>query len=204
MTVIEDFNLLSEEEQIKFAEDLVAKINAEHLFTSEVNWVLNDVWANEQDGNLEISLIDEEGLDLELEATWQCGDEDEAERDPGHDVADIESAFSAATYYFKDTTPVTVDGYTLTLEVTDAEAGDTVEVYADEVSEEDDGIGWYDHFGYQGYDSRPYIEVSGRIVKNCSVGVQITVAPAAAEFERAEAADAPVEDTTGEDVLEEL
>ena len=136
MAVIEDFNLLSEEEQIKFAEDLVAKINAEHLFTSEVDWTLNDVWANEQDGNLEISLIDEEGLDLELEATWQCGDEDEAERDPGHD-ADIESAFSAATYYFKDTAPVTVDGYTLTLEVTDAEAGDTVEVFADEVSEED-------------------------------------------------------------------
>ena len=52
---------------------------------------------------------------------------------------------------------------------------ETIEVEADKYTHEDSGIGGYDYWGDRGYDSRPYIEVEGTIVKACSCALSLYV-----------------------------
>lgn len=170
MELIMDFNILSEAERREFAEELVQKINTEHLFTSEAEFKIATVEADAMSGDLAISI--EQPLTITDKAIWQCDSEEETNDDPGYDAEVLESE-----YAFKDGASVEVDGYTVTLSVDDWDTGDTIEVIVDDYSEEDAGIGSYEYWGHKGYDSRPYVEVTGSIVKDCLYYLTLWVEP---------------------------
>ena len=191
MSVIENFAALSVEEQHKFAEDLVKKINTEHTFAASADFVLTGFDANDFDGSFTIYTNVSEPVEVTRKATWQCGSKDEAAEDPG-DSADYENfIFDDALNAFKTTSAV-IDGYAVTLEVTDADETDdgAIEVTVKNMSEEDSGIGFYEYGDRTEYDSHPYVEVEGTIVRACECFVAFVVEPAAQEPE--------VEETTEE------
>jgi hypothetical protein len=61
------------------------------------------------------------------------------------------------------------------LEIDDVDEVETVEVEVDSISHEDAGIGHYEYWGEVGYDSRPYVEVEGTIVKACDCALSLYV-----------------------------
>lgn len=174
MSVIENFAALSDQEQREFAEALIKTINTEKTFIDD-ELTLSSVEADEMTGDL---LIDLEGvIYLDRKATWTCGnDEDDAyakPEDPEYDsfiFNDVKRAFK--------TLSAEIDGYTLSLDVADTNDEEIEEVKVDHISHEDAGIGHYEYWGYEGYDSRPYIEVEGTLVQSCKVYLGLSVEPA--------------------------
>lgn len=180
MSVIENFAAVSFEEQKKFAEALVKTINSEGTFTSEVNFKVSGIEADEMTGGLIIELEHEDTIEVEREATWTCADRAEASSPEDPDFTDLLS--NDVKKAFK-TLAVELEGYSVTLSVDDVDEGETVEVEVDSISDEDGGIGSYEYWGSTGYDSDPYCEVEGTIVKACTIYCSLYV----------EAADEPIE-----------
>lgn len=187
MNVIENFAELSFEEQKKFAEALVKTINSENTFTDETNFIISGIEVDEFSGGLVILIEHNDLISVSREATWQCLYEDEVDADP-RDTADYaKSIYSEAEKAFK-TLSTEIDGYTVSLQVDDIDEKETIEVNVDDYSHEDGGVGDFDHFGFTGNDSRPYIEVEGTIVKGCDCALSLYV----------ELADEPVTETEEE------
>lgn len=166
MSVIENFAAVSFEEQKTFADALVKTINSESIFTDQVDFKVTGVEADEMTGGLIIILEHEDTIDIEREATWTCADRDEAHSPEDPDFADL--LVSDVKNAFK-TLAVELEGYSITLEVDDADEEETIDVEVDSISDEDSGIGSYEFWGVTGYDSDPYCEVEGTIVKACTV-----------------------------------
>lgn len=179
MSVIENFAEVSFEEQKKFAEALVKTINSEGTFTDQVNFKVTGVEADEMTGGLIIELDPEDTIEVEREATWTCADRDEARRPEDPDFTDLLS--NDVKKAFK-TLAVELEGYSVTLSVDDVDEGETVDVEVEDISDEDGGIGSYEYWGSTGYDSDPYCEVEGTIVKACTVYCSLHV-EAADRFE---------------------
>ena len=179
MEMIENFAALSREEQKAFAVALVKTINSESTFSDSVNFSLAEVQAFDHTGDLSVFVETTEPLEVSREARWDVYDEDELHSTPDEsDVEyvdtlqrDVQRAFKAAS--------AEVEGYKVTLEVSDVEEEDTVEVEVTNTTEEDSGIGSYEYAGSRGYDSHPYLEVEGNIVKACSVLIELSVTPIA-------------------------
>lgn len=189
MNVIENFAELSFEEQKKFAEALVRTINSESIFTSDTNFTLAGVEADELAGGLYVFLEHDDPIEVSREATWTCSDEDEVNSDPGYDADYADHLFEDTKKAFK-TLFATIEGYKVSLEIDDVDMDDTIEVEADKYTHEEDGIGEYEYWGSRGYDSRHYIAVEGTIVKACSCGLSLYV----------ESADEAIAETEVEEV----
>lgn len=177
MAVIENFSVLSEEEQRDFAEALVKTINSERTFTDEADFKVSAVEADETTGDLIIELEHDELISIAREATWTCGDEDEVHSDPGYDADYSDSIYEDVKKAFKTMT-TEIEGYAVELDIADVDEEETVEVEVDGYSHEDAGIGHYEYWGYRGYDSEPYIEVEGTLVKACSCALALIVGAA--------------------------
>lgn len=171
--MVENFSLLSPEEQKQFAADLIAKLNAAGTLSNEA-FEIFAVESDELDGSLSIGISTD--TTIKRDATWQCEDHEDA-----YSITDnysfLESDAADAKQLFK-TTATEFEGYLLEivgLEIDDYEVEDVSEV--DSASEEDAGIGSYEVFGEVGYDSRPYCEVEGALAVSCSISGWLVVTP---------------------------
>ena len=188
--VIENFAALSEDEVYDFAEKLLKTINSEKSFLDD-ELVLEDAEADELSGDLVLLVRTSDTLEVEREGTWSCGysrDEDEqydlihaAPSTRDVEFADIEKDVVAAKLKAKS---VEIEGYTAAIEIEDVVELDCVEVLdVINATEDDDGYGDYEYFGFRGTDSRPYVEVTGRVRCEADVAFSITVAPTVVEVE---------------------
>ena len=177
MNVIKNFAELSFEEQMKFAESIVKTINSESTFTSDTDFTISGIEVDEFAGGLIIMLNHDDLIEVSRDATWQCYDEDVVDSDPG-------DAANYSNYLFEDvkkafkTLETTIEGYKVSLSVNDADEEETIEVHVDDYSHEDSGIGSYEYGSIRGYDSHPYIEAEGTIVKACSCALSFYIEPA--------------------------
>ena len=174
--MIENFAELSEQEQRKFAEALVNKINSENTFIDYVDFEISDVDGYDISGGLVIALECDDLVDVSREATWTCADEDEVNYDPGYEADYTNTLRNDVKEAFKTLSAV-IDGYKVSLVIDDVDEEETVEVEVDSYSKEDAGIGSYDYWGHTGYDSQPYVEVEGTIIKACSCALSLYVDP---------------------------
>jgi hypothetical protein len=187
MSVIENFAALSAQEQREFAVALLKTINSESLFSSETNFELTKVEADDFTGGLTIEVSHTKPIEVSRPATWYCAEEEDASVDPKYDATYENDVYEDAKKAFK-TTSTELDGYKVSLEIADINELENTEIDVDSTSQEDDGIGSYEHFGFIGYDSRPYIQVEGTIVTACDCALAFFVEPA----------DEPVETTPEE------
>lgn len=171
--VIENFSTLSQEELKQFAKKLVDKINTEKIITTEADFaILNDpdaVWASDITGNLIINLAAVEVASA-VDASWAAAEDDPYDYDDAEeDSPDFEDVFKKE---------VVVDGYKVTLSIDDYDRIENLEVEVNDYSHEDSGIGHYEFWGQTGYDSHPYLEVSGTFINLYSAAVSLTIEPA--------------------------
>jgi hypothetical protein len=178
MSVIENFSAISAEERLAFAEALVKTVNSENIFTSDTNFKVLEVDADETTGDLYIILETDDLVLVERDATWSCGDEEEAYEDPGYDADYAQSVFDDAKKAFK-TLKTEIDGYDIELSIDDVDEEETDEVIVETCRDEDAGIGSYEYWGHMEYDSQPYVEVEGTIVKACNLSLSLIVGAAA-------------------------
>lgn len=176
MNVIENFAELSFEEQKKFAEALVKTINSENIFTGETDFKVSGVEVDELSGNLIIIIDHDDLIEVRREATWTCSSADDVADDPGFEADYNNFLFEDTKKAFK-TLSTEIEGYKVSLEVDDVDEDETIEVEVDNYSGEDSGIGSYEYWGETGYDSHPYIEVEGTIIKACSCALSLYVEP---------------------------
>ena len=170
---IEDFEDSTEAEQKLFVNSLVSKINTEHLFTSEVDFTVEDYWAEDCSKKLVITLSHDSAVEVTREASWQCGNVDQI-NDLPEEIEYDKSSITDMAKAFK-TEPVIVYGYKVTLAVDDVDTEEACEVEAKTYTEEDDGIGFYEFWGFKGYDSHPYIQVEGDVVCKLTGRLELTV-----------------------------
>jgi hypothetical protein len=175
MNVIENFSLLSKQEQKDFAEALVKTINSERTFIDghpfEIYYGNGGIEADDTTGNLYIDISHKDFIEVDRDATWQ-GDSPEDVYDPEYydtDEVDIKKAFK--------TTSAVIDGYKVTLDVADYNYDKIVNYQVGKTTQEDDGIGPYEYWGVQGYDSRPYTESTGVVTITYDVALYLTVEP---------------------------
>jgi hypothetical protein len=176
MSVIENFVVLSEKEQREFAEALLKTINSESIFSSDTDFELVRIEADDITGGLMIEVSHTIPVEVSRQATWQASNEEDAADDPGYD-ADYENSITKDAEKSFKTLSTTIDGYIVSLEISDVDENDTTEVKVDSISHEDDGIGHYEYWGFEGNDSRPYVEVEGTIVKECDCSLAFFVEP---------------------------
>lgn len=188
MAVIENFDAISVQEQMKFAEALLKTINSERIFSDQTNFELRGVEAEAFTGGLYIEVKQTNPIEVECKATWTANNEDDAESDP--DDAKYDNSIDKDVLKSFKVGSAVIDGYKVEIEVVDVdEESKFVEVIVDRISYEDDGIGSYEHFGFTGYDSRPYVSVRGTVVKSCDCALSFYVEP----VDAFESAEGPVE-----------
>ena len=173
MSIIENFSALSEKELYDFAEALIKTINSEHIFTSDANFSVYSVEADELTGDLEIVIDHAELIYINRKATWTCRDDEDLDNEPediSYDELDTEDAKKA----FK-TLSAEIEGYTVSLDISDVDVEEIAAFDVDDYTEEDSGIGDYEYFGYRGHDSHPYLEVSGTVTAACTCALALYV-----------------------------
>ena len=178
MNVIENFDELSIEEQLKFAEALVKTINSEKTFTSETDFKVIEVDAQSYSGDLVITVENVDAIEVTQNAHWQAADEEDARssaRDDS-DLVDYDSNVYDEVKKALKTTEAEIEGYRVSLEIEDVDA-EVEDVEVDHIEYEDSGIGSYEFWGDVGYDSRPYVEVDGTIISSCSCVFSLYVEP---------------------------
>jgi hypothetical protein len=178
MSIIMNFSELPEKDLQAFAEKLVEKINSKCSFSTEVNFKVDEVEADEMTGDLYIYASHDELMEVEREASWQCVSEDDIS---SPDEPEYSNSLTDDVAAALERTTDEIDGYTVTVTIDDAEEMNIVNVDVNNCSEEDAGIGRYEYWGDVGYDSRPYYEVDGIITSTCSVYLTFEVAPAKQE-----------------------
>lgn len=184
--VIENFAMLPEKEQREFAEKLLKTINSEHLFIDEAELILEDVIADELSGDLDIVVTTSKSLEVEREGDWTASantrDEDDYEENihatpDYYDVNFPEDVEDEVLKCFKSTEQ-TIEGYAVSLAIDYVDEGDIESVTeVTHVSSEDAGIGSYEFWGRSGYDSQPYLAVTGRLLCECTPIAILSVSP---------------------------
>lgn len=176
MNRIENFAVIPAKDQIAFATALLKTINSEKIFHNEVQFEILGVEPDDLTGGLTIDISHSDPIKVYRDASWTCAREEEASEDPGYDADYADYIVDDAKKVFK-TLETVIEGYKVTLEFVDVDAGETFDVEVENISHEDDGIGSYDYWGYSGYDSRPYIQVEGVIGKECDCALALFVEP---------------------------
>jgi hypothetical protein len=179
MTVIENFAALSEQEQRAFAEALVKTINSESTFTSDVDFRILEIEANDLTGALEIFVETIDALDVARAATWLQYDEDEIHRRPDYDTdIEYEDSIESDILEALKTTSVELEGYKISVKLEDYDKVEEIaEFEVDDYSHSEDGIGWYEYQGRDYYDSHDVYEIDGTITSTISVGLTFIVEP---------------------------
>lgn len=179
MAVIENFAALSAKEQREFAEALIKTINTENIFSDDTDFKIYEIEVDDMAGSLIISVENTEYIYVPRHATWAVSDEEDPSTLP-MDSYDIDYA-STPERDLKDTLKTIsaeIEGYTVSVyDVMEADQIDVDEVEVDTVTKEDGGIGSYEYWGEIGYDSRPYLEVSGTIVQKCNCALAFEIVP---------------------------
>jgi hypothetical protein len=175
MSVIENFAALSFEEQKKFAEALLKTINSESIFSSDTDFEITGIVTDDTTGELVILVENTTPVEVTRQAVWASDSEENAE-EIGADVDYDNYLLTDAKKAF-NTLDTVIDGYRVSLEISDIDEGEVAEVNVNKISHEDSGIGDYEYFGFTGTDSQPYVEVEGTIVTKCECQLAITVAP---------------------------
>ena len=178
MAVIENFDELSVEEQLKFAEALVKTLNSERTFTTETDLKVVEVDAQGYSGDLVIVVETVDTIEVSQGAHWQAADEDDARSSAREDsdLVDYDSEIYDEVKKALKTTEAEIEGYRVSIEVEDVDA-EVEEVDVDHIEYEDSGIGSYEFWGDVGYDSHPYVEVDGTIISSCSCVFSLYVEP---------------------------
>lgn len=171
MELIDNFSLLSEEELLQFAQEFLAHINESKVFSDSITFEDIDpmygVEANEMDGSLTIHVyFDDFDYELEFEA--------EDLEDSPHNWDYQQSAEQAIAAQFK-TSKATIAGYNVEFGVDDAPNEEVTDYEITErvTNEDDAGIGHYEFWGFEGFDSRPYEWESGSGVASCHSDVLV-------------------------------
>ncbi len=176
MAVIENFDAISVQEQIKFAEALLNTINSERIFTDQTNFELESVEADEFTGGIIIGVKQTNPIEVERKAAWTAANEDDAESDP--DDADYDNDIDDDVLKSFKVGSAIIDGYKVEIAVDDVNADyRPVEVEVDRISHEDAGIGHNEFWGVSSFDSRPYVAVVGTIVESCDCALSFYVEP---------------------------
>ena len=174
---VENFSELPDEELQQLASMLIQKMNSSSTFVSNNKFVIDDAMADELTGNLLISVYTEDPVSVQRKATWVVDTIDDVDNSEKlEDVDYLNSIYVDTTSAFKTST-ATVDGYKVTMHVDDVDDLGIVETAVDRYSEEDAGIGNYEYFGFNGYDSRPYVEVDGVTTNSCTCYITIEIEP---------------------------
>jgi hypothetical protein len=168
MSVIENFAELSAKEQLDFATALVKTINSENTFTDQTDFKVTGVEVFEMTGGLSIMLDLEDTLEVRRKATWTCDTTEDAAYEEPDDPDFDDRSLNDAKKAFK-TLVTELEGYTISLEVDDVDIEEISEVEVDSISKEDAGIGHYEFWGEEGYDSQPYCEVEGTLTQACTI-----------------------------------
>lgn len=176
MEIIENFAALSEQEQKAFAEALIKTINSESTFSSETDFKLLEIEADEMTGGLYIKTITTSPIEARCKASWTAADKDDAYSEPyGADF--ITNTYDEVKKSF-NTEDAVIDGYAVTLnEIYDIDEKFT-DAEVDSITDEDGGIGPYEFWGELGYDSSEYVEVTGTLVYDCTCTIFFYVEPA--------------------------
>lgn len=175
MSVIENFAVLSEQEQHEFAAKLLEKINSEKIFSDTVSFQLNGVEADDFTGDLWILLSDINSLKVARAATWNTYDDTDKPED--EDTIEYENTSEVDIIKTFKTSAATVDDYTISIAVDDYNENEIVDVEVTGSKEADDGIGDYEYFGFRGYDSHPYYEMEGILVRDYDCYLSLRVEP---------------------------
>lgn len=175
MSVVENFAAISEKEQRDFAEALIKTINSEGIFSSDTDFEITSVVSDDTTGELVIFVENTSPVEVTRQAVWSSDSEENA-GELGSDVDYDDFIISDAKKAF-NTLDTVIDGYRVSLEISDVDEGEVAEVNVTKISHEDSGIGSYEYFGFTGTDSQPYVEVEGTIVTKCECQLAITVAP---------------------------
>ena len=176
--MVDNFAMLSIEEKVDFAKTLLNKINSEDVFTNLTNFEFQDVDYNDLTGDFAIEVSLANPIEVKRFATWQAGDEEGASEGPGDDADYENSIYEDVNKTFK-TLKATVDGYDITLVLSDVDEGEDADVEIENISHEDAGIGSYEFWGFKGYDSQPYVEVTGTVTRLCDCTLSFFVEPQA-------------------------
>lgn len=174
MSNIENFAALSEPELKTFAEELVKVVNDKGVFTDWANFTVTEVEADDLTGSLLIYISHgADLLDVTRPATWHASDDEDAYSVP-EDAEFENSIYNDAVTAFK-TMSTEINGYKVSLAICDVDEEQTTEVIVDTMTDADDGIGWYEYWGDVQYDSIPYVEVEGSLVKACHMALALEV-----------------------------
>lgn len=178
MAVIENFDAISVQEQMKFAEALLKTINSERIFSDQTNFELRGVEAAAFTGGLYIEVKQTNPIEVERRATWTAANEDDAESAAYDLDADYDNSLDEDALKAFKTSLAVIDGYNVELQIDDVdEEIKPVEVEVEDISHEDDGIGHNEFWGVSSFDSRPYVAVKGTLVHSCNCYVSFYVEP---------------------------
>ena len=167
MSTIENFAALPIKDQREFASALIDTLNSENIFTSETDFVVTHVEADDYSGGLVVEVRTTEPIKVSRKATWQCSEMPEVENDPGYS-ADYKNPISEDLKQGFKIFSTEINDYLVTLEITDGIEAETVEVTAENTRHEDSGVGHNEFWGSTEFDSHPYVEVDGIIVQECN------------------------------------
>jgi hypothetical protein len=176
MPVVENFAAVPAKEQREFATALVNKVNTEGIFTKDAKFEIVDIYADDITGGLVVELSHAEPIEVTRKATWTCDSEDDIEDGPGYEADYSSNIYNDAEKAF-NTLSTVIDGYKVSLEISEVDEGDNLEVEVDRISHEDAGIGDYEYFGFTGTDSDPYVEVEGTVVRECYCSLALIIEP---------------------------
>lgn len=178
MAVIENFDAISVQEQMKFAEALLKTINSERIFSDQNNFELRGVEAAAFTGGLYIEVKQTNPIEVERRATWTAANEDDAESAAYDLDADYDNSLDEDALKAFKTSLAVIDGYNVELQIDDVdEEIKPVEVEVEDISHEDAGIGHNEFWGVSSFDSRPYVAVKGTLVHSCNCYVSFYVEP---------------------------
>ena len=180
MNVIENFAELSKPERRAFAEALIKTINSESTFSDQVDFQIDDVYADDLTGNLVIETSTVNNLEVERKATWSAPNSEAAEEIPDSEYIEYDYPLYSDMEDALTTLSAEVEGYTVSAEVYDPDQAEITRMHVEDYTQEDDGIGWNEFWGHVSYDSRPYVSVTGIVYADCGCGVQFTVEPTGA------------------------
>lgn len=190
MAVIENFDVISVQEQMKFAEALLKTINSERIFSDQTNFELRGVEAEAFTGGLYIEVKQTNPIEVERRATWTAANEDDAESAAYDLDADYDNSLDEDALKAFKTSLAVIDGYNVELQIDDVdEEIKPVEVEVEDISYEDAGIGHNEFWGVSSFDSRPYVAVKGTLVHSCNCYVSFYVEP----VDTFESAEGPAE-----------
>lgn len=183
MNIIENFAAIPNKDQLAFATALVKTINSEKTFQDEVQFKITEVEPDDFTGDLVIGLSPVDVV-VTRDASWYCSDDPDEDDMPADDddVTFADYPSTDAKNAFKTLSTV-IDGYKVTLDVIDADEGKIIDVKATDYERGDNGIGHYEYFGYEGYDSQPYMEAWGIVEQECKCYLALYVEPETASVE---------------------